>query len=87
MYRHLHTPYENLRWLRAVNLADGGLITVAFPSGPDFINSIHREKHSDSDVLPPASILASEMRVCGLDASVAREDDSTYIINISKQTA
>lgn len=85
VYPHLHTPLETLRWLRAVNLADGGIITVAFPSGPDFINSIHREKHSDSDVLPPASVLASELRACGLDASVAREDPTTYVINITSR--
>ena len=84
VYPHLHTPFETLKWLRAVNLADDGLITVAFPTGPDFINNIHREKHSDSDILPAAGVLAETMRLHGIDAVVAKADDSCYIINISK---
>ena len=68
---HLHTPVDTLKWLRGVNLADGGTITVAFPSDEKFINSIHRHKHSESDILPPASELAAWLRLNGLSADVA----------------
>ncbi|MBD5340080.1 MAG: class I SAM-dependent methyltransferase [Bacteroides sp.] len=84
VYPHLHTPFETIKWLRAVNLAENGVITVAFPTGPDFINNIHRERHSDSDILPPAEVLATTMRNHGLDAHVAKADETCYIINIYK---
>lgn len=84
VYPHLHEPIDTLKWLRTVNLSKNGIITIAFPSGPDFINSIHRQKHSESDILPPAHKLAEELRLHGLDAMVAHADDGSYIINISK---
>lgn len=84
VYPHLHTPFETLEWMKTVNLTQNGIITVAFPTGPDFINNVHREKHSESDILPPASVLAAEMRLYRLDARVAREDENAYIINIYK---
>lgn len=83
VYPHLHTPADTIKWLRSVNLAPGGLITIAFPSGPDFINNIHREKHSESDCLPSAADLAALLRLYGLDASVAQADDSSYVVNIT----
>lgn len=83
VYPHLHTPADTLKWLRAVNLAPGGIITIAFPSGPEFINNIHREKHSESDCLPSASDLADFLRLYGLDATVAHADAEGYVVNIS----
>lgn len=85
VYPHLHTPVDTLKWLRGVNLADGGTITIAFPTDEHFINSVHRRKHSESDLLPPASKLAAWLRINGLDAIVAEADPHNYIINISKE--
>lgn len=84
VYPHLHTPIDTLKWLRAVNLAGTGLITIAFPTDENFINSIHRQKHSESDCLPPAHSLAKTFRHYGLDAVVAKTDKDSYIINIGK---
>lgn len=84
VYPHLHTPVDTLQWLRAVNLAENGTITIAFPTDEQFINSIHRQKHSESDCLPPAHKLADTLRLHGLDAVVAKADKEGYIINISK---
>ena len=84
VYPHLHTPVDTLKWLRGVNLADGGTITVAFPSDEKFINSIHRHKHSESDILPPASELAAWLRLNGLSADVAESTHDNYIITIAK---
>ncbi|WP_295732073.1 class I SAM-dependent methyltransferase [uncultured Muribaculum sp.] len=84
VYPHLHTPVDTIKWLRAINLSDNGSIIVAFPSDEHFINSVHREKHSESDHLPPASELAEWFRLNGLDAKVVEADDSNYIISISK---
>lgn len=86
VYPHLHTPADTLKWLRAVNLAENGIITIAFPTDENFINSIHREKHSQSDCLPPARELAKSLRLQGLDAVVAKADKDSYVINISKET-
>lgn len=84
VYPHLHTPVDTLKWLRAVNLAENGIITIAFPTDENFINSIHRQKHSESDCLPPAHSLANTFRLYGLDAVVAKTDKNSYIINIGK---
>lgn len=85
VYPHLHTPADTLKWFRAVNLAEGGTMTIAFPSDERFINSIHREKHSHSDSLPPAPVLAKYLRDCGLDAVVAEASENYYVINISSK--
>lgn len=85
VYPHLHTPIDTLKWLRAVNLAENGIITIAFPTDENFINSIHRQKHSDSDYLPSARQLAETFRQHGLDAVVVKADKDSYIINISKE--
>lgn len=84
VYPHLHTPAETLKWLRAVNLKPGGTITVAFPTGPDFINNIHRERHSDSEPLPDATELARRLKLHGMVATVACADEKSYVVNISK---
>lgn len=84
VYPHLHTPFETIKWLRAVNLAENGTITIAFPTGPDFINNIHRQRHSESDILPPAEVLANDMRLNGLNAEMVKADDGCYIIKIYK---
>lgn len=84
VYPHLHTPVDTLKWLRAVNLTENGIITIAFPTDENFINNIHRQKHSESDCLPPAHSLANTFRLYGLDAVVAKTDKDSYIINIGK---
>ena len=85
VYPHLHTPVETLKWLFKVNLKDNGIISIAFPCGPDFINNIHRERHSESDVLPSASQLVDYLKLNGLNAVVAAETTEAYIVNIMKK--
>lgn len=80
VYPHLHTPVETLKWLAKVNLKPGGTITIAFPCGPDYINNIHRERHSESDILPPAEKLADYFRENGLDAKVAAATNDAYVV-------
>lgn len=87
VYPHLHSPIDTLKWLEKVNLKENGTITVAFPTGPEFINKIHREKHSDSDILPPAMELAAYFQENGLNATVACESDDAYVINIKASPA
>lgn len=82
VYPHLHTPVETLKWLRKVNLAPDGIITIAFPSGPDFINNIHRERHSESDFLPTAEKLSEFFNENGLPSKVAIATDDCYVVNI-----
>lgn len=84
VYPHLHTPMESLKWLSKVNLKDGGEIFIAFPCGPEFINNIHRERHSESDILPPASELVALLRKEEINADVIKEDENTYIVRIKK---
>lgn len=82
VYPHLHEPVDTLKWLQKVNLKPGGSITIAFPCDNNFINNIHREKHSHSDVLPSPSELASFLRKEGLDAEVLADSKNSYIISI-----
>ncbi len=84
VYPHLHTPIDTLKWLRSVNLVDGGIITIAFPTGPEFINNVHREKHSESDILPSAEKLAEFLCLNGLNAKAILADDHSYVVNIYK---
>lgn len=84
VWPHLHNPVDTLKWLQKVNLKDNGEIFIAFPCGPDFINNIHKEKHSESDLLPPASVLTTQLRNQGLNASCIADTDSCYIIKIEK---
>lgn len=79
VYPHLHEPIDTLKWLKRVNLKPDGEIYIAFPCGPDFINNIHKEKHSKSDLLPPAAELAQRLIKDGLMATVVDEE---YIIKI-----
>lgn len=79
VYPHLHTPEESLKWLRKVNLKHGGRIIIAFPTDEEFINSIHRERHSESDFLPPADELAARLSAAGLEARALARD---YVIEI-----
>lgn len=84
VYPHLHTPVDTLKWLEKVNLREGGIITIAFPCGPDFINNIHRERHSESDILPTAEELVNLFRKEGLNARVASSSATSYVVNIEK---
>lgn len=84
VYPHLHTPIDTLKWLAKVNLRDKGVITIAFPTGPDFINNIHKERHSNSDILPAASILGEILKKNGLNAKVISEGSESYVVNILK---
>lgn len=84
VYPHLHTPVDTLKWLLKVNLKDDGVISVAFPCNEDFINNIHKEKHSESDRLPSAQELAKYLKEEGLKAEVIIASDDCYLINISK---
>lgn len=83
VYPHLHTPIDTIKWLKAVNLKQGGSIIIAFPTDEEFINSIHRERHSDSDFLPPADKLCDYLRSNGLNSKVINADKQSYIIAIS----
>lgn len=85
VYPHLHSPVETLKWLEKVNLKEEGLISIAFPTGPDFINNIHKERHSDSDILPSPEILTQYLVSNGLDAYVASDSEECYVVNIRKR--
>lgn len=82
VYPHLHTPFDTLKWLRSVNLKPDGIISIAFPCSEEFINNIHKEKHSESDLLPSAERLASLFRANGLNAEVVSASTGSYVINI-----
>lgn len=84
VYPHLHTPVDTLKWLGKVNLNEGGKISIAFPCSEKFINNIHKEKHSESDMLPAASKLAAFLCSNGLKAEVISATETSYVINIKK---
>lgn len=84
VYPHLHTPIETLKWIEKVNLKEGGVISIAFPCNEDFINNIHKEKHSESDLLLSASGLTDLLKKNGFDASMVCGSDDAYVVNIKR---
>lgn len=85
VYPHLHQPEQTLKKLLQANLKPNGRIVIAFPTDEHFINNIHSERKAESDLLPPASLLAERLRNWGLDASVTAESPHEYIVEIKKQ--
>lgn len=88
VYPHLSRPVETLRRLRRDNLSRGGRIAIAFPSDEKFINAIHRRRRNndllDSDILPPASVLARMLRSASIPAEALDAGDDTYIVIIGR---
>lgn len=84
VYPHLHHPETTLRRLADHNLSEGGRIIVAFPSDENFINNIHRERKAESDLLPPATVLASRLSAWGLPSEVRAYDTEHYVVEISR---
>lgn len=82
VYPHLHSPRQTLEWLFKFNILPDGKIVIAFPSDENFINNIHHKRNSDSDHLPPASVLAEEIKSWGFDAEVVTATEDEYIIEI-----
>lgn len=84
VYPHLHYPEATFEWLFKMNIKPGGMIVVAFPCDEKFINDIHHERKSESDHLPPASILAERISLWGFKATVLAADTEEYIIIVKK---
>ena len=86
VYPHLHSPYETLKWLEKVNLKNKGEIFIAFPSDEVFINNIHKERHSEGDLLPNAEDLSRVLSDQGLKSRVVSYSPQEYIVAISKNS-
>lgn len=82
VYPHLHSPRDTFDWLFRMNIRAGGAIVVAFPSDEKFINDIHHERKSESDHLPPAPMLASEIESWGYEARVTAASTDEYIVTV-----
>ncbi|MCH5235767.1 MAG: class I SAM-dependent methyltransferase [Muribaculaceae bacterium] len=82
VYPHLHSPIETLKWLLKVNLKENGELFIAFPCGPDFINNIHKERHSEGDALLSALELTKVLRSNGIKADTIQDSDKAYIIRV-----
>lgn len=80
VYPHLHSPEKTLKALLAHNVKPGGCIVVAFPTDEKFINGIHRHRGSESDMLPPADVLAERFRSWGLHARVLAQSEEAYVV-------
>lgn len=84
VYPHLHQPVETLKWLYKVNLKEKGVISIAFPCGPDFINKIHEDRHAESGTLPPATDLAVFLTQQGIPAKAILDNQESFLIQIEK---
>ncbi|MCH5229490.1 MAG: class I SAM-dependent methyltransferase [Muribaculaceae bacterium] len=84
VYPHLQQPIATLNKLYRENLKVNGDIIIAFPCGPDFINNIHKERHSESELLPSATKLASILSQAGFKAEVIAESKEIYLIKIKR---
>lgn len=82
VYPHLHSPEATLTQLATRNLAEKGRIFIIFPSDEKFINSIHRDRKAESDILPPAAELASRINGPALTANVLAYGEDRYIVEV-----
>lgn len=82
VYPHLHSPFATMEWLFKMNMVEGGVIVIAFPSDEKFINDIHHERKSESDHLPPAEELAARLRAGGFRAEVVAATSDEYIVEV-----
>lgn len=85
VYPHLHYPRQTMDRLFKTNLHAGGKIVIAFPSDETFINSIHHERKSDSEHLPPANVLAERISSWGFKTEILASDKDEYIISIESR--
>lgn len=83
VYPHLHTPVETIKWLQKVNLRPGGDIIIAFPCSNEFINNIHKERHSESGDLLSPSQLKEQLENNGIKAQVISDTQESYIVKIT----
>lgn len=87
MLPHLDDPVATVARLYADNLMPGGHIVIAFPSSKEEINSIHHERrhnHVHSHFLVSAEELADDLRREGLNVDYTEDNDTCYIIRITK---
>lgn len=82
VYPHLHEPRPTLERLLRENLVPGGCLVVAFPSDENFINSLHRERKAESDLLPDADSLAERFHAWGFNAEVLAASPEEYIVAV-----
>lgn len=82
VYPHLYSPRETMEWLFKMNIKSGGSIIIAFPSDEKFINNIHHERKSESDHLPPATVLAKIIDSWGFSSRVIADTEDEYIIEV-----
>lgn len=83
VYPHLHHPGQTLQRLLRDNVAGGGDIVIAFPSDENFVNGIHRRRKAESDLLPPAGVLARRIGGWGMRAEVLADTPRAYVVRIS----
>lgn len=85
VYPHLKEPELTLKKLINENLKEKGDISIAFPCGPDFINHIHEERHSDSGKLPTPTELSVKLSQWGFKSKVISDTPDTYLVKIFKE--
>lgn len=83
VFPHLHFPEQTLKRLALTNLKEKGRIIIAFPTDENFINNIHKERKAESELLPSAPRLSSQLRRGGFESSVIRYDEKHYLVEIS----
>lgn len=84
VYPHLSDPVATLKKLISRNLAEQGRLVIAFPANEKVINNIHREKKVESDLLPPASILAANLRAQGIPATGFPDAPDSYTVVVGE---
>lgn len=83
VYPHLHAPIETLSHLFDNNLKISGRIVIAFPTDENFVNNIHHERKSESELLPSAHNLSQTFVNAGFNSMVLHSSNP-YVVIISK---
>jgi demethylmenaquinone methyltransferase/2-methoxy-6-polyprenyl-1,4-benzoquinol methylase len=83
VYPHLQRPVSTIKKIVSQNLVNSGTLTIAFPTLAAHINSVHRNRHIYSRILPPASTLAAQLQAHHIVASSISSDP--YVVTIRRR--
>ncbi|MBD5212702.1 MAG: class I SAM-dependent methyltransferase [Bacteroidales bacterium] len=83
VYPHIHNPEQTLRRLAENNLAPGGRIIIAHPTGRDFINNVHHERPIHSEGLAAGTDVKAQLSKAGLHTDIIADDANLYILAVT----
>jgi demethylmenaquinone methyltransferase/2-methoxy-6-polyprenyl-1,4-benzoquinol methylase len=83
VYPHLSRPVSTIKKIVSQNLVNNGTLSIAFPTVAANINSVHRNRHIYSRLLPSAVTLALQLQTHHIVANSISNDP--YVVTVSRR--